>query len=202
MKTNPQVDAYIVKSAEFARPILKHLRTLVHRGCPEAVETIKWGVPHFEHGGVLCSMAAFKAHCAFGFWHRGMEKVLGADGAKAKTAMGSFGRIASLADLPDDKTMIRYVQAAVKLNESGASGRQRRANKAKPEAKVLDDLASELKKNAAAAVAFEKFSPSHRREYIEWIVEAKREETRAKRLATTVEWLRQGKSRNWKHENR
>ena len=196
---DPRIDAYIAKSADFAKPILIHLRKLVHEACPEATETMKWSFPHFEHHGVLCSMAAFKAHGAFGFWHKGMEPVLAADGAKAETAMGSLGRITSFGDLPSEKTMLRYIRQAAKLNESGAPARP--VAKPRPVLAVPADLASALKKNKLAAAAFENFSPSHRRDYIEWITEAKREETRGKRLATTLEWLAEGKSRNWKYEN-
>ena len=195
-----RVDAYIAKSADFAQPILTHLRKVVHAACPAATETIKWGFPNFEyHGRLLCSMAAFKAHCAFGFWHRGMEAILAADGAKAETAMGSLGRIASVADLPGEKTMARYIREAAKLNESGTAARP--AAKPRRALAVPADLAAALKKNKVAAATFEKFSASHRRDYIEWITEAKREETRGKRLATTLEWLAEGKSRNWKYEN-
>lgn len=201
MTKSPAVDAYIEKSAEFARPILIHLRALVHRGCPTAVETMKWSFPHFEHGGqILCSMAAFKAHCAFGFWHQGMEKFVDARLAKTE-AMGTFGRIAQREDLPGDAAMLRYIKAAVALIDSGVPARGRNTGKRKPEAKVPPDLAAALKKNKAAAATFEQFSPSHRREYVDWIVEAKREETRQKRLATALEWLAQGKSRHWKYRN-
>lgn len=199
-KADPRIDAYIAKSAAFAQPILRHLRQLVHQACPAADETIKWGCPHFVYtGGILCSMAAFKAHVAFGFWHQGMKKVLGAAGEKEETAMGSFGRVEKLDDLPDDKALVRYIQAAAKLNESDVPRR------AKPKPKtalpVPADFASALKKNKTAAVNFESFSASQRREYIEWITEAKREETREKRLATSLEWLTEGKTRNWKYES-
>jgi uncharacterized protein YdeI (YjbR/CyaY-like superfamily) len=199
---DPRIDAFIKKAAPFAQPILVHLRELVHQACPGAVETLKWGMPAFLwQEKILCSMAAFKAHCAFGFWHKGMEKELGGDGAKANDAMGSLGRIASLGDLPPDKVMLGYLKRAVELNESGEPGRPRPAGKPRPEAKVPPDLAAALKKNKKVATTFAQFSPSHRREYIEWIVGAKREETRAKRLATTLEWLADGKSMNWKYEN-
>jgi uncharacterized protein YdeI (YjbR/CyaY-like superfamily) len=199
---DPRIDAYIAKAALFAQPILKHLRALVHKGCPPATETMKWSAPHFEHaGGILCSMAAFKAHCAFGFWHQGMKKVLGAHGARSETAMGSFGRITSLADLPSDKTMVGFIQQAAKLNESGAPGRPRGARGPSQELPVPAELAAALKKNKAAARTFAGFRPSHRKEYIEWITEAKRDETRQQRLDTTLEWLAEGKPRHWKYEN-
>jgi uncharacterized protein YdeI (YjbR/CyaY-like superfamily) len=201
MKTrDPRIDAYISDAAEFAGPILLHLRTLVHEACPEATETMKWSFPHFEYADkTLCSMAAFKAHCTFGFWHQGMEKFMADDSGKAESAMGHFGRITSVDDLPDNKTLSRYIRHAMTLNESGTRARPlAKARKALP---VPPDLATALKKNKTAAKAFEAFSPSHRREYIEWIVDAKRAETRAKRLATTLEWLTEGKARNWKYQD-
>lgn len=199
---DPRIDAFIKKSAPFAQPILIHLRDLVHQACPEVVETVKWGMPSFiAHDKILCGMAGFKAHCTFGFWHKGMETELGTDGAKANDAMGSLGRISSPADLPKDAVMLRYLKRAVELNASGEPGRPRPTGKPRPEAKVPPELAAALKKNKKAATTFAEFSPSHRREYIEWIVGAKREETRAKRLATTLAWLAEGKSMNWKYEN-
>lgn len=199
---DPRVDAYIAQAAPFAQPILRHLRALVHRACPTATETLKWSAPHFEYAGaMLCGMASFKAHCTFGFWHEGMEKVLGAHGAKAATAMGSFGRITRREDLPGDAAMIGFVREAARLVDSGAPARPRPPSRAsKREMPVPADLAAALRKNQPAAKTFADFSPSHRKEYIEWITEAKRDETRQKRLATTLEWLAEGKSRNWKYE--
>lgn len=194
----PRIDAYIARSAPFARPILAHLRELVHAACPEVVETTKWGTPHFEHHGLLAGMAAFKQHCSFGFWHQGMTAVVGA--AKDDQAMGNFGRIANLADLPPDRTMLRYLRAAVKLNESGAPARPRPQPAPKSSLQPPPALAAALRAHPAAAATFEKFSPSRRREYIEWIAEAKREETRARRVATAIAWLAEGKSLHWKYE--
>ena len=201
---DPRIDAYIEKAADFAQPILRHLRKCVHRGCPDATETIKWSMPHFDYAGsILCGFGAFKAHCVFGFWHQGMNEVLGAHAGRSDSAMGTFGRITKIEDLPDEKTLIGFIKAAAKLNESGAPSRPRpTATKgAKKELAVPSDLAAALKKNRKAATTFADFSPSHRKEYIEWITEAKREETRSKRLATTLEWLAEGKSRNWKYMN-
>ena len=129
-KTDPRVDAYIARSADFARPILRRLRALVHDACPAAEETMKWSMPSFlQNGKILCGMAAFKAHCTFGFWHKEMAKVLGEAGAGANEAMGSFGRITSLAHLPSDAAMRRYVRKAAKLNESDTPARPRPARK-------------------------------------------------------------------------
>jgi uncharacterized protein YdeI (YjbR/CyaY-like superfamily) len=198
--TDPRVDAYLERAAPFARPILRHLRTVVHKSCPVAEETLKWGHPSFTyHGKILCGMAAFKAHCTFGFWHAQMTKMLQRDFKVTATAMGHLGRLEKLADLPPDRTLRAYIQRAAELLDAGVPARKR--PKPKPEAKVPPDLAAALKKSKKAAATFTGFSPSHRREYIEWITEAKRDETRASRLATTLEWLAQGKPRNWKYLN-
>ena len=200
--TDPRIDSYIAGSAQFARPILRHLRKLVHETCPDIEETVKWRSPTFLYRGkIMAGMAAFKEHCAFGFWHQGMEAVLGTDGRKVDTAMGSFGRITSLEDLPSDRKMTAYIRKAAALHESGAPARPRPAKRPAAPLAMPPDLAAALRRNKAAAAVFEKFSPSHRKEYIEWITEAKREETRQKRLATTLEWLAEGKTRNWKYEN-
>jgi uncharacterized protein YdeI (YjbR/CyaY-like superfamily) len=198
---DPRVDAFIAQSADFARPILTHLRALVHAACPAAMETIKWGMPHFEHAGsILCMMAAFKGHCAFGFWHQGMEKIAGPHRASPEQAMGSLGRITRREDVPRDAVLKRLVRAAAKLNESGAPARPARPKGSGRELPVPADLAAALKKNAAAAKVFAAFPPSKRKDYIEWITEAKREATRQSRLATAIEWIAEGKARNWKYE--
>ncbi len=161
---------------------------------------MKWSFPHFGHAGaVLCSVAAFKAHCAFGFWHQDVRAAIAKDGGKSDAAMGQLGRIASLADLPNDKTMLRHLKHAMALAEAGT--RARPVPKPRAALPVPADLAAALRKAPAAAATFGKFSPCHRREYIEWITEAKRDETRQKRLTTTLEWLAAGKSRNWKYAN-
>jgi len=199
--SDPRIDAYIAKSATFARPVLRHLRALVREACPEAEETIKWGMPAFVYGGkILCGMAAFKAHCAFGFWRRELKVALGPVSSKEDEGMGGFGRITKLEELPSDKRLLALIRQAAKLNESETPARPRPARRPAAALPVPADLAKALKKNKAAAATFASFRPSHRKEYIEWITEAKRAETRAKRLATTLEWLAAGKSRNWKYE--
>lgn len=198
-KRDPRIDAYIDKSAEFAQPILRHLRAVVHAACPAAEETVKWSMPSFVYQGkILCGMAAFKAHCTFGFWHQGMTKALGGAGKKAQEAMGSLGRITSRAELPSDPALKGYIRTAAKLIEAGGPSRPKA--KARPPLPVPPDMAAALKANSAAATAFEQFPPGQRREYIEWITEAKREETRQTRLATAIEWIAAGKRRNWKYE--
>src|ERR1700693_1319998 len=194
-KTDPRVDAYIGKAAGFAKPILTHLRKLVREACPEAEGTMKWSMPSFVYRGkILGGMAAFKEHCTFGFWHQGMSAVLGGDAQKPDSAMRSFGRVTSVNDLPSDKKMALYIRKAAALNESDAPARPRPAKRPVAPLVVPEDLAAGLKKNKAAAATFEKFSPSNRKEYIDWITEAKRDETRQKRLATTLEWLAEGRT--------
>jgi uncharacterized protein YdeI (YjbR/CyaY-like superfamily) len=198
-KKDPRVDAYIAKSADFAQPILNRIRKVIHASCPVVEETMKWSFPHFMYRGMFCSMSAFKQHCAFGFWHPLMRESI--EGRGNHEAMGQFGRITSLAKLPKDAEIKRLVKIAMQLNENGV----KRPTKPKPKtAKVVEvppDLVAALKKNPAAKKTFDGFSPSCRTEYVQWITEAKRDETRGKRLATTIEWLTEGKKRNWKYEN-
>jgi len=196
--TDPFVDAYIEKSREFAKPILKHIRALVHEVCPDVVETRKWSFPHFDYKGMMCSMAAFKEHCAFNFWKQSLldQNAFPAE----KTAMGSFGRITSLADLPDDKTMKKLIRDAVKLNDAGIKVEKAKPAAVKKELVVPAVLLEALAQNDKAAETFNNFPPSCRKEYAEWITEAKTDATRDKRLATTIEWLSEGKRRNWKYE--
>lgn len=199
-KKDPRIDAYIARSAAFARPIMLHLRALVHQGNPEVEETIKWSCPFFTYRGKLfSSFAAFKAHAAFGLHHQGMEKLLDGKTGKASEAMGLVGRLTSLQDLPADKVLLGYIRAAKKLHDSGAPARAK--PKPKPALPVPADLAVALRHSKKAAAAWADFSPSCRREYIEWITGAKRPETRESRLLTTLEWVAEGKSRNWKYQN-
>lgn len=193
---DPRIDAYIEKSADFAKPILRHIRELVHKACPDIRETMKWSFPHFDHKGTVCSMASFKQHCAFGFWK---QSLMEQDAFPAeKTAMGSFGRITSVKDLPPDKVIVSLIQQAVELNEKGIKVAKKPVDK--KELVVPADLTKALSKNKTAKAAFDKFSYSHKKEYVHWIEEAKTDATRNKRLATTVEWLSEGRSKNWKYE--
>ncbi|QYM80105.1 YdeI/OmpD-associated family protein [Horticoccus luteus] len=201
-RTDPRIDAYIAKSAPFAQPILRHLRALVHAAAPEVEETIKWNMPNFVRGGkILCGMAAFKAHCSFGFWHRGMTELLVKEGFATEEAMGHLGRITGPGDLPSDATLRRFIKAAAKLMDS-APARPRPAPSPRIALRVPADLATALRTHAAAAATFKAFSYSKRKDYIEWLTEAKRPATREQRLATTLEWLAAGKARNWKYERR
>lgn len=195
---DPRVTAYIAARRPFARPILKHLRALVHEACPDVVETIKWGMPAFECDGPLCGMSAFQAHAAFYLWRGSV--ILPGKSNRSGEAMGQYGRLTSLADLPPDRTVIAHVRAGVKLNRSGEKAPPRRAAKPRPRPGVPADLAAALAKAAKARAFFASLPPGQQREYVEWITGAKQDATRARRLATTVEWLGQGKRRNWKYE--
>ena len=188
-----RVDAYIEKAAPFAQPILAHLREVVHEACPEVVETLKWRSPSFEYKGLLAGMASFKAHCVFGFWKH--EQVVGSS-RLADAAMGSFGRITAMADLPSKRELTRLIKVARKLNDDGVKAVRRKT--VKGPFKVPPELAAALARNARARATFDGFPPSKQRDYVEWIVEAKRPETRAKRIAQAVVWLAEGKKRHWK----
>ena len=201
MAKDKRIDAYIAKAAPFARPVLQHLRKLVHTGCPGVTETIKWGMPSFEYHGPLLGMAAFKAHCVAGFRKYKLLKDpnghLGERAAQGGEAMGNLGRIASKADLPPDHVLLDFIRQAALLNEKGISVPRQPV---KPKALVIPPvLKTSLSKNPEAKAAFDSFSPSHKREYANWIAEAKTDVTRQKRLDTTLELLIQGKTRNWKY---
>jgi uncharacterized protein YdeI (YjbR/CyaY-like superfamily) len=199
--TSSEVDAYIAKAPEFARPILTRIRRAVHRASPQITETIKWGAPHFECSGLLACMAAFRKHVSFGFWKgkllRDPEGLFAGD----RSSMAGM-RVESLADLPPDRVLVAYTKEAVRLNQEGVKlQRPSRSGPAK-EAPVPRDLQAALRTDARALAAWQAFPPSHRKEYVHWVLEAKKAETRARRIATTLEWVREGKGRNWKYERR
>jgi uncharacterized protein YdeI (YjbR/CyaY-like superfamily) len=199
VRRDKRIDEQIKTAAPFARPIMTRLREAVHAGCPDVVETLKWSRPSFEHHGLLCGVAAFKAHCSFGFWKHALLVERG--GPKAAPELEALGRISDVSELPSKATLVRYVRLAAKLNADGVTVPKRRA-KLKPPVAVPADLKRGLAGNARAKAYFASLSPSHRREYVEWITEAKQDETRRRRLATTLEWLAQGKTRQWKYEKR
>jgi len=190
-----RVDAYIAKSADFAKPILTHLREVVHDACPEVEETMKWSAPHFMYKGMLCAMASFKEHCGFGFWKGTL--VVETDGESDRAA-GQFGRITKLSDLPPKKVLVGYIRKAMALNESGTAV-PRKPKRAVKNVATPDYFVAALKKNRKALATFESFSPSHRREYVEWIAGAKGEATRQRRLEQALEWLAEGKTRHWEY---
>jgi uncharacterized protein YdeI (YjbR/CyaY-like superfamily) len=199
-KREKKVDVYIAGAAHFAQPILNHVRQLVHEACPGVEETIKWGFPHFMYGGILCSMASFKQHCSFGFWKASlMSDSRSLLSKMGNTAMGNFGHLRSLSNLPPDKTILAYVKEAVKLNEEGVSLPQRAKRGRRKPLRMPQYFQKALSKNKKAFKTFETFSYTNKRDYIDWIAEARTEETREKRLETALEWLSEGKIRNWKY---
>ncbi len=198
---NPAFDKYIEKSAAFAKPILNHLRALVHKTCPAAEEKIKWGFPHFDYlGEMMCGMAAFKEHASFGFWKAAIMKdpVL-LESAKSEVAMGHLGKLTSLKDLPSDKKLVAWIKEAMELNEKGI----KLPPKAKTEKKELvipDYFLAAIKKNKQALAVFEKFAYSHKKEYVEWITDAKTDATRDRRMEQAIEMIAAGKGRNDKYK--
>ena len=199
---DPRVDAYIAKAAPFAQPVMEHLRAVVHRACPEVEETMKWSMPFFEyHGQILANMAAFKQHCSFGIWGKDIVASMRKDGFDVKGGMGTLGKVASVKELPTDAALMGYLRQSMMLVDGGGKTFPKRgAKKTKPEAEIPAELAAALKKNKTASKVFRDASPGFRREYVLWINEAKREETKAKRVAQAVEWMAEGKARNWKYE--
>jgi uncharacterized protein YdeI (YjbR/CyaY-like superfamily) len=202
-QTNAQIDAYILKAAPFAQPVLNHLRALVHHACPNVEEKIKWGMPHFDyHGKMMCWMAAFKAHCSFGFWKAALMEEKSLKPQSAKNGMGHLGRITSLQDLPSDKDLIRWIGKAMQLNDAGIVMQKEDLQK-QPEALQLpDDFSKQLSKNKLALKNFQQFTLAAQKEYIDWIEGAKRTETREKRIALGIEWICEGKKRNWQYLNK
>lgn len=192
---DPRIDDYIAAAPAFAQPILTHIRSVIHAACPQVEETMKWSRPHFQYKGMLCQMSAFKEHCALGFWKG--KLLFGED--TGHDGMGHFGRIASLKDLPSNKALGDIIKQAMKLNDEGVKGPQR-ARPAARELAVPDYLLVALAASPAAQATFEKGSASFKREYVDWIVDAKSEPTRLRRMEQAITWLAEGKSRNWKYE--
>ena len=204
---NPKVDAYIEKAQPFAQPILTHLRKLMHKGCPDVEEAIKWSMPFFVYrGAILGNMAAFKEHCSFGFWGQEVAALLHEAGVIQKGGMGTLGRITSVKDLPSEKEMLDWIRQAAGFIDRGEytspiTARNKVVKPPKSAPRPSPEFADALKKNKKASAAFLAFSPSCKREYVEWIAEAKRKETRDKRIAQAMEWIAEGKQRNWKYQN-
>jgi uncharacterized protein YdeI (YjbR/CyaY-like superfamily) len=201
-KKDKRIDVYINAAAPFAKPILKHLRKLIHQGCPEVQETIKWGMPSFDYKGPFFTIASFKAHCALGFWKASLIEdkhgYLQPIANKGGEAMGNFGRVTSLNDLPSDKIILDYIKQAKRLNDEGVKSAARKTTKRKP-LEAPDYMLTAIRKNKKAWATFENFSLSNKRDYVEWITEAKTEATRDKRLTQAIEWMVEGKPRNWKY---
>lgn len=198
--TDPRIDAYIAKSATFAQPILTYLRQVIRETCPDAEETIKWGMPSFEYKGLMVGFASFKQHCALNFWKgniipdpHGLLSTVGG------TGMGSLGKITSLEDLPSREILVYYLQEAMRLNEEGVQVPKDKTKAAKKASETPAELIEALKKNPAAQLTYDNFPPGQKRDYDEWIAEAKTDATRQKRLADAIEWMSEGKIRNWKY---
>jgi len=198
---NKAIDTYISKSQDFAKPILSHLRDLVHATCPDVEEKMKWSFPHFDYKGeMMCSMAAFKQHAVFGFWKAALMKDPALlETAKSEVAMGHLGRITSLKELPADKKIIAWIKEAMELNDKGIKLSSKPKATDKKEITVPEYFEKVLVKNKKASATFNAFSYSHKKEYIEWVTEAKTEETRNKRMVQAIEMMAEGKSRNWKY---
>ncbi|MEO6550451.1 MAG: YdeI/OmpD-associated family protein [Ferruginibacter sp.] len=203
-KKEKQIDDYISNSADFAKPILIHLRELVHAACPAVEEKMKWSFPHFDYKGeMMCSMAAFKQHCIFGFWKAVLMKdpVL-ITNAKSEVSMGHLGKITTKKDLPADKIITAWIKEAMELNDLGIKLPAKPKTVEKKEIIVPDYFTKALGENKKAMQVFENYPYSHKKEYVEWITEAKTEATRNKRMATAIDWMAEGKSRNWKYASK
>jgi hypothetical protein len=199
-KRDPRVDAYIAKAAPFARPILKHLRAIIHEGCPEVEETIKWSFPCFDYKGPFCSIAAFKAHATFGLWkHALLVQQIAPLAKDREKAMGHFGRLTSIDDLPSRRVLVALVREARRLNDERIKLPPRPRPKKPIKVTVPAYLRAALGKKKKALAHFTAFSPGQRREYVDWLTEAKTAPTREKRLATAISWIAEGKIRNWKY---
>jgi len=197
LSREPRIDAYIAKAQPFAQTILNHIRKRVHAAVPEAEEVMKWSAPAFVlDGKILIVMAAFKAHAALNFW-RGQE--IG-DGSAKAGAMGQFGKLQSISDLPDDDELDALIREAAALSRTAPAPRKTKHEpKAAPE--LHPDFALALAVAPKAKATLDGFPPSARRDYFEWISEAKQDATRQKRIANAIEWLNEGKRRHWKYEN-
>lgn len=201
MSRDKRIDVYIEKSADFAKPILKHFRELVHKACPGVEETMKWSFPHFDYKGSMCHIASFKKHCAIGFWKASLmsdaEKLI--EKAKTEEAMGHLGKITSLKDFPKDSLLLKYIKEAKSLNENGIKLPAKIKSTDKKDLEIPGYFIKALKKNKEANKTFEAFSYSNKKDYVTWVTEAKMEATRNSRLATAIEWMSEGKTRHWKY---
>ncbi|MEO7308727.1 MAG: DUF5655 domain-containing protein [Ferruginibacter sp.] len=203
-KKEKAIDTYIAKSADFAKPILNHIRALVHKTCPDVEEKMKWSMPFFDYKGeMLCHMASFKQHAVMGFWKASLMKdSILVENARSETAMGHLGRIGSLKDMPPDKKITAWIKEAMQLNDKGIKLLAKANAADKKELIIPDYFIKAISRNKKAKQVFENFAYSHKKEYVMWITEAKTEETRNKRMETALEWIAEGKSRLWKYEKK
>lgn len=201
-KFDKRIDAYIEASQDFAKPIIRHFRDLVHKTCPDVEETMKWSFPHWDYkGSMMCSMASFKQHCAVNFWKASLMKSgkkLVAE-AKTESAMGHLGRITSLKDLPKDTILIKYIQEAMRLNDEGVKLSPKSKAPTTKQLEIPEYFLKALAKNKKAQKTFDEFSYSNKKEYVTWVLEAKTQATRDKRMADAVKWMNEGKIRNWQY---
>jgi hypothetical protein len=195
---DPRIDTYISRAPDYAKPILKHLRKLIHEAVPEVTETVKWHFPTFEHHGIMCGLAAFKSYATFGFW-KGKLLVERGFPEAGDYGMGQSGKLTSMEDLPADRVLIRLIREAAKLNEQGIKIERAKSAK-KPPVKPPTYFMAAVRSNTKALANFQAFSPTKKRDYVEWIAGAKSEDTRDRRLTQAVSWIAEGKSRNWKYE--
>ncbi len=200
--TNKAIDTYIDKSAAFAKPILNHIRQLVHKACPNVEEKIKWSFPHFDYKNeMMCSMASFKEHCALNFWKAALMKdPILLENARSEVSMGHFGRITSLKDLPADIKIIAFIEEAMELNDKGIKLPTRPKTIERKELVVPDYFDLAINKNKKAKATWDNYAYSHKKEYVDWITDAKSEAIRNKRMETAIEWIAEGKTRNWKYK--
>lgn len=198
-KKDPRVDAYIKKAQPFAQPILSHLRKVVHAAVPGVEETMKWSAPAFDYKGPFCSFAAFKQHAVFGFWKAQLLKDELPGSLSTSNPGNQFGKLTSVRDLPSVKDLTRLLKKAAKLNDDGVKAPAMRRAGPRPALKAPKDLLDVLGRNKKAMATFENFPPGQRREYIAWVLEAKQAATREARINTAVEWMAEGKIRNWKY---
>jgi len=201
-RRDPRIDTYIKKSADFARPVLEHFRILMHKYCPDVEETIKWGFPHFDYQhGPLSSMASFKQHCAISFWKAALMKNSPelSKMAESQQAMGHLGKVKGLSDLPSERTLVKYIKEGMRLNEEGVKLSPKSKSAVPQKVQIPVYFKTALSQNKKATVTFDKLSNSQKKEYVNWVTEAKTEVTKIKRLKTSIEWLSQGKVRNWKY---
>ena len=195
-RKDPRIDAYIEQAAPYAQPVLKRLRLVIHRACPGVNEAMKWSNPAFEYHGLLCGVAAFKSYCAFGLWKDKLVRVRG--GASAAKVLDAAGKLASFDDFPDEAALGRLIRLAASLNEQGVREVRKKPTPKGP-VEIPADLKKALEKNKKAKKTFDGFSPSNKRDYVEWIVEAKQPATRLRRLEQAILWMAEGKVRNWKY---
>lgn len=203
MNYNSQIDDYILKAQPFAQPILHHLRKLIHDACPQVEEKIKWGMPCFDYHGIMCNFASFKQHCTFGFWKAALMKDQSLmENAAKENSMGHLGRITDIKLLPSDRKINAYIKEAMLLNEKGIKVQRIKNNKAIDQESEPEYMLKALRSDKKVLANYESFSPSCKREYIEWVTEAKTELTRTKRLQQAILWIKEGKKRNWKYEKK